>query len=229
MLRPAMTVEALYRRLKSRHIDVLKEWAKIQNAIMMGDVFVKERYTNNIRNSIERWIASASGTIRALSWVIGQRTFMDALEPLWPEYIDRLQLPWYDKEIARPVGELPEDLAFEMHPSHKIRSEPHVSLILHHAVRIHAGIYRIAQFHPGKWHPMFFQRVMNNLLFYDAVIRALEWSLSRSDANFAFYAFEDEVIDQLTRALKGIAPLDSGILLARGSISEDHDPDKDFG
>lgn len=232
-MRNRSEIDAHYRRLNDRYTTILKLWGQIQSELLNGNVFVARRYNHAKRDAIERWIASAAGTVRMMRWILGDETFGTAISTVHPDEITQLRLTddWGkdgDKRVA-PLGDIPPDINGEHTPSRQLRPQQWINFMYHHCVAVHREIHILHRFHPGKWHPMFMQRVANTLFWFDGAIRVLEWSLQKCNDEHAFYAFDGNVLEQLEKALQGAVQFDQGLLTKYTVAADDHDPDEDFG
>lgn len=232
-MRSRSEIDAHYRRLNDRYTGILKLWGKIHSELLNGNEFVRMHYNNAKRDAIERWIASAAGTVRTMRWVLGNETFGTAMSTVHPDEVTDLRITddWGvdgDKRV-RPLGDIPDDINGEHTPPHQLRSDQWVNFMYHHCVGVHREIHILHRFHPGMWHPMFMQRVSNTLFWFDGSIRVLEWSLQKCNDEHAFYAFDGDVLEQLEKALKGAIQFDQNLLVRYDVAPDDHDPDADFG
>lgn len=217
-LRQLSEIKQHHQRCFALRESVLKPWSVIMNGIIKGDQAMAQRYTPDIRDSIERWISTASGTVRTLGWMSGKESFHEALPALHPDFVNGLRLPWWTEEYSKPHGPIPEELNNQIYPTRRLQKREHIHFVHRHAVGIHSHIFNINKLHPGKWHPEFQGRTINTLLFYDGSIRATGWALKKIGEGEAFYAFVDQVVDQLKKALEARKPLDTGILPVRGTL-----------
>ncbi len=232
-MRSRSEIDAHYRRLNDRYIKILKLWGKIHSELMNGNEFVRARYNNAKRDAIERWIASAGGTVRTLRWVLGLETFGTAMSIVHPDEVTDLRITddWGrdgDKRV-RPLGDIPDDINGEPSASMQLRPHTWIKFMYHHTVAVHREIHILHKFHPGMWHPMFMQRIANTLFWFDGAIRVLEWTLQQCNDEHAFYAFDGDVLEQLEKALEGSVQFDQNLLVKYAVAADDHDPDADFG
>lgn len=225
-LRSLNEVKQYHRRCYAMRETVLEPWSKIMSGIINRDPDTVRRYTPDIRDSIESWIATASGTVRTLGWISGKESFHEALPSLLPDFINGLRLPWWVEEYAEPEGPIPDELMAQVYPTRRMAKLEHIHFVLRHTNGVHSHIFNINRLHVGSWHPDFQARAVNNLFFYDGVIRTTGWVLYRASEAEAFYAFNDKVVDQLKRALEARQPLDTGILPIRSTLPKfDHSRD----
>lgn len=232
-MRNRSEINARYDHLNDRYTIILKLWGKIHSEILNGNVFVIQRYNNAKRDAIERWIASAAGTVRTMRWILGDETFGTAMSTVHPDEVSDLRITndWGregDKRV-RPLGDIPDDINSESAPSHQLRPQTWIKFMYHHTVAVHREIHILHRFHPGKWHPTFMQRIANTLFWFDGSIRVLEWTLQQCNGDHAFYAFDGNVLEQLEKALQGSIQFDQNLLVRYDVAADDHDPDADFG
>jgi len=222
-LRDRLEVERYHQRFFGVREEILKPWSRIMNSIKDGDPETTSRYTEDIRDSVERWIVISSGTVRSLGWACGKESFMESLTPMLPDFVNGLRLPWWSEDYGSPEGEIPSELLNQTYPTRQLQKREHVLFIYRHTTQVHSHIHNINKLHPGKWHPNFQNRVVNVMLFYEGAIRSLGWVLKKAPEGQAFYAFTDQVIDALQKALKARQPLDTGILpVSQALPARDH-------
>lgn len=213
-LRPASECIMVHNQIFIQREDVLKKWEKIMQGVIKNDPFICGKFDRQLRDSIELWIASASATVRASSWITCETSFGDSLTPLMPHEIDRLHLNWWDAAYSRPLGELPQSILQDHIELGNIRKVEDVRFLYRHCVQIHTKMWNINKFHPGKWHPTFQQRAMNQIMFFDAVVRYLGWVLGENDQEHALYAYNVTVLDRLHKALDNASVFDMNILIS---------------
>lgn len=223
-MRNKLEIKRYHERFFGVREQILKPWSKVMNAIKSGDQVVAAKYTDDIRDTVEHWIVISSGTVRSLGWACGEESFMEAMTPTIPDFVNGLRLPWWVEKYSTPEGDMPPELLNQTYPSRQLQKKEHVMFIYRHTVQVHSHIFNINKLHPGKWHPDFQNRIINVMLFYEGIIRSLGWVLKKKPEGQAFYAFADQVIDQLQKALKARQPVDIGILPVRQSLPvKDHD------
>lgn len=217
-LRDLREIRNYHRRCFELRETILKPWSVIMNGIVNRDPDTVRRYPPDLRDSIERWISTASGTVRTLGWISGQEGFHQALPALHPDFSNGLRLPWWTEEYSQPYGPVPEELNRQVYATRRLQKSEHIRWVYKHATAVHSHIHNINKLHPGNWHPDFQGRTVNTLFFYDGCIRACGWVLKRQGDAETFYAFDDKVVTNLKRALEARKPLEMGILPFRGTL-----------
>jgi hypothetical protein len=163
----------------------------------------KSKFPAEFHFSVDMWLAGVEGLQRGLEFALGRSIFAEAFYCLTFEYLTRMRLNWWQDDWAYlPYGK-PLNFEHELQPPFEVRRAAHIDPVLHRAVAVQNRVSMIDRTHPGKWSPMFQERVRKWLVHVENIIRCLDWIMENRPEGKAFYLIDDRSRGELDQALHG--------------------------